>query len=157
MSQRRRSGRKDQADEKLIGGLSSRARWVPPVLRSWGAASVDLPLRPRRRCASPPRLAPAIPADSGIDHVILVMMENRSFDHFLGWLPGADGRQAGLSYRDPNGRSHRTFHQSQLNGCGFNDPDHSYSGGRIQYNGGSMDGFLTDSGQRLVRHQLLPT
>jgi phospholipase C len=85
------------------------------------------------------------PADSGIDHVILVMMENRSFDHFLGWLPRADGRQAGLSYRDPNGRSHRTFHQSQLNGCGFNDPDHSYSGGRIQYNGGSMDGFLTDA------------
>ena len=27
------------------------------------------------------------------------MMENRSFDHFLGWLPGADGRQAGLQYR----------------------------------------------------------
>ncbi len=24
------------------------------------------------------------------------MMENRSFDHYLGWLPGADGRQAGL-------------------------------------------------------------
>ncbi len=85
-----------------------------------------------------------IPADSGIEHVILVMMENRSFDHFLGWLPGSDGRQAGLSYPDPSGKSHRTFHQPQLNGCGFNDPDHSYSGGRIQYNGGRMDGFLTD-------------
>jgi len=24
-------------------------------------------------------------------------MENRSFDHFLGWVPGADGKQAGLS------------------------------------------------------------
>jgi phospholipase C len=34
------------------------------------------------------------PAASGIDHVVVVMMENRSFDHFLGWLPGADGRQA---------------------------------------------------------------
>jgi phospholipase C len=43
------------------------------------------------------------PLDSGIDHVILVMMENRSFDHFLGWLPGSDGRQAGLSYFDPSG------------------------------------------------------
>ena len=32
------------------------------------------------------------------------MMENRSFDHFLGWLPGANGRQAGLSYRDLNGK-----------------------------------------------------
>ena len=32
------------------------------------------------------------------------MMENRSFDHFLGWLPGADGRQAGLTYLDTHGR-----------------------------------------------------
>ena len=29
------------------------------------------------------------------------MMENRSFDHFLGWAPGADWRQAGLAYPDP--------------------------------------------------------
>src|SRR5580704_5041606 len=28
------------------------------------------------------------PADSGIQHTVVVMMENRSFDHFLGWLPG---------------------------------------------------------------------
>jgi phospholipase C len=85
------------------------------------------------------------PDRSGIEHVIVVMMENRSFDHFLGWLPGADGRQGGLSYLDPTGQPHRTFEQEQLNGCGFNDPDHSYSGGRIQYNGGAMDGFLTDA------------
>jgi phospholipase C len=100
-------------------------------------------MAPTRFSTSATALPP--PADSGIEHVVLVMMENRSFDHFLGWLPGADGRQGGLSYRDPNGESHRTFHQSQLNGCGFNDPDHSYSGGRIQYDGGLMDGFLTDS------------
>jgi phospholipase C len=45
-----------------------------------------------------------IPAESGIDHVVLVMMENRSFDHFLGWLPGAHGRQAGLRYPDFTGQ-----------------------------------------------------
>jgi phospholipase C len=27
--------------------------------------------------------------------VVLVMMENRSFDHFLGWLPGSDGQLSG--------------------------------------------------------------
>lgn len=84
------------------------------------------------------------PDSSGIEHIVVVMMENRSFDHFLGWLPGADGRQRGLSYADPSGRLHHTFEQDQLNGCGFNDPDHSYAGGRIQYNGGQMNGFLTD-------------
>ena len=29
------------------------------------------------------------PEDSGIEHIVWVMMENRSFDHFLGWLEGA--------------------------------------------------------------------
>src|SRR2546426_3707174 len=48
------------------------------------------------------------PASSGLEHVILVMMENRSFDHFLGWLPDADGRQAGLTYFDPTGTGHQT-------------------------------------------------
>jgi phospholipase C len=31
------------------------------------------------------------------------MMKNRSFDHVLGWLPGADDKQAGLSYPDRYG------------------------------------------------------
>ncbi len=36
------------------------------------------------------------PQESGIEHIVVVTMENRSFDHFLGWLPGADGKQAAL-------------------------------------------------------------
>src|SRR5256885_9544746 len=32
------------------------------------------------------------PAACGIEHVVVFMMENRSFDHLLGWLPGAEGR-----------------------------------------------------------------
>jgi phospholipase C len=96
----------------------------------------------RARSAAQVALPP--PAKSGIEHVIVVMMENRSFDHFLGWLPHADGQQAGLSYADPAGTRHPTYHQTQFNGCGFTDPDHSYGGGRLQYNGGKMDGFLSD-------------
>ncbi len=82
------------------------------------------------------------PGSSGIDHVIVVMMENRSFDHFLGWLPAADGRQAGLSYVDRYGASHSTYHLSSYASCGHQDPDHSYEGGRIQLNGGKVDGWL---------------
>ena len=26
------------------------------------------------------------PSNSGIEHIVFVMMENRSFDHYLGWL-----------------------------------------------------------------------
>ncbi|HEX2772386.1 MAG TPA: alkaline phosphatase family protein, partial [Micromonosporaceae bacterium] len=82
------------------------------------------------------------PASSGIDHIVVVMMENRSFDHYLGWLPGADGKQAGLTYLDRAGTRHRTHHLDDYQGCDHPDPDHSWDGGRIQYNGGACDGFL---------------
>jgi phospholipase C len=83
------------------------------------------------------------PPASGIDHVVVLMMENRSFDHYLGWLPGADGRQAGLVYVDDDGSEHETYALApDYQGCGHPDPDHSYAGGRIQYNGGACDGWL---------------
>jgi len=81
------------------------------------------------------------PAASGIEHIVVVLMENRSFDHYLGWLPGADGRQAGLSYADDKGVEHPTHHLTDRQGCGFNDPDHSYTGGQTQLNAGKCDGF----------------
>ena len=84
-----------------------------------------------------------LPAQSGIDHVIVLMMENRSFDHYLGWVPDADGRQAGLTYLDAAGTPHQTHHLApDYQGCGHPDPDHSYAGGRIEYNGGACDGWL---------------
>jgi phospholipase C len=82
------------------------------------------------------------PENSGIDHIVVVMMENRSFDHYLGWLPGADGKQAGLRYTDRYGQSHSTFHLQTTQGCGYNDPDHSFEGGRVEYNRGACDGWL---------------
>ena len=83
-----------------------------------------------------------LPENSGIEHVIVVTMENRSFDHLLGWLPGADGRQAGLVYTDRVGASFATHHLTDFQGCGFADPSHSFDGGRIEYNGGACDGWL---------------
>jgi phospholipase C len=82
------------------------------------------------------------PEESGIDHIVVVMMENRSFDHYLGWLPGADGKQAGLSFTDRDGVAHETHHLTEPHGCGYNDPDHSYDGGRTELNDGRCDGWL---------------
>lgn len=92
----------------------------------------------------PPALA-SKPAGGGgsFEHVVVVMMENRSFDHLLGWLPGADGRQAGLSYLDRAGVAHATHPLApDYQGCGHADPDHSYEGGRVEYDGGACDGWL---------------
>lgn len=85
------------------------------------------------------------PADSGIEHIIVVMMENRSFDHFLGWLPGGNGAQTGLSYLDSQGEPHATHRLTTFVGCSHPDPDHSYAGGRSECDGGKMDGWLRTS------------
>ena len=102
---------------------------------AWRGASLAASARPRAS------FVPA-PDNSGIEHIVVVMMENRSFDHFLGWMPGADGRQAGLSFADARGRMHATYHLTETMGCAHPDPDHSYEGGRAQFNGGRMDGWL---------------
>ncbi|HEY4816998.1 MAG TPA: alkaline phosphatase family protein, partial [Candidatus Acidoferrum sp.] len=83
------------------------------------------------------------PGNSRIDHVVVVTMENRSFDHLLGWLPNADGKQAGLTYVDKQGVAYPTHSLSgDYTGCPHPDPDHSYGGGRVEYDHGKMDGFL---------------
>src|SRR6266404_1097626 len=61
----------------------------------------------------------AAPQSSGIEHIVVVTVENRSFDHFLGWLPGADGKQAGLSYTDSKGAVHSSYALApDYTGCG---------------------------------------
>jgi phospholipase C len=93
---------------------------------------------------------PAPPVDTAsLDHIVILTMENRSFDHLLGWLPGADGKQAGLSFKDRAGVAHPTYHLMTPHGCGLADPVHSYEGGREEYNGGQIDGWLTAEGNDL--------
>ncbi len=59
-----------------------------------------------------PRLAPA--SRASIRHVIVVMQENRSFDHYFGTFPGADGISAGtcvpLNPADPGAGCVKPFH-----------------------------------------------
>ncbi|HEV7526569.1 MAG TPA: alkaline phosphatase family protein [Acidimicrobiia bacterium] len=105
-----------------------------------GAALVTLPEWSRPAAASTLRMPR--PESSGIDHIVVVMMENRSFDHYLGWLPGADGTQAGLSFTDATGVSHSTYHLTDFQGGAHPDPDHSWLGGRVQYDNGACDGWL---------------
>jgi phospholipase C len=89
------------------------------------------------------------PARSGVDHVVVMTMENRSFDHLLGWLPGADGRQAGLTFTDRKGAANSTYPLApDFQGCGHADPDHSYGGGRIAFDNGACDGFLRNASDR---------
>ncbi len=92
---------------------------------------------------SAPRRTLPEPGDAPFDTVVILMMENRSFDHFLGWLPGADGRQAGLSYADTNGDVHETWPLApDYQGCDYRDPGHTWEEIERQYADGRIDGFL---------------
>ena len=78
----------------------------------------------------------------GIEHVVVLMMENRSFDHFLGWLPDAKGR-TGRVYLSADGNFYPNYPLApDFQGCGYSDPDHSWEGWLVEFNFGKMDGFL---------------
>ena len=79
-----------------------------------------------------------LPANAPIDTIVVVMMENRSFDHYLGWLPG--GSQS-ATYLDDAGQPHATSHWApDYQGCGHPDPGHGWNSGRVQLGGEARDG-----------------
>src|SRR5205807_5955366 len=83
-----------------------------------------------------------------IEHAVFIMQENRSFDHYFGTYPGADGFP-----RDTNGRF-LTCVPAPTGPCvaPFHDASDVNSGGPHQsqssitdINGGRMDGFIQNA------------
>jgi phospholipase C len=127
--------------------LPLRSLWArPDGLSVKGASLLDLPA-----------------AESPIDTVVVLMMENRSFDHYLGWLAqDHEYLEAGKSrhqghfavdgdntqrYRDPEGEFTDTYYlpgksgeDNPYRGCHHPDPGHGWNAGRAQRDGG----FLTE-------------
>jgi phospholipase C len=86
------------------------------------------------------------PSNMPVDTFVVLMQENRSFDHYFGWHPNADGRNAGLSYPDQGGAVHPTHSLApDFQGCAFEDPNHSWDGARLEYDNGRLDGFFKAS------------
>ena len=83
-----------------------------------------------------------------IDHFILVMQENRTFDHFFSSLtvPGqtVDGAAPTATNPDPTtpGGTIARFHQTAY--C-FDNPAEEWSMVHREVNGGAMDGFTTQN------------
>jgi phospholipase C len=108
------------------------------------------------------------PTLSDIRHVVILMQENRSFDHYFGTLSGVRGFSdpgivhnvidgaprpvweqfgyAPIVGRDPNGWL-VPFHLQQRppfdDGDTTNDIDHSWGTQHVSWNGGKMDAFVT--------------
>src|SRR5665213_2495603 len=83
------------------------------------------------------------PKKAPFDTVVVLMMENRSFDHLLGWMPGVNGKQAGLKYPDLQGKPARTAALGcNPQACGDKDPAHDWKAVAKQYNNGKCNGWL---------------
>jgi phospholipase C len=130
--------------------------------------TIDAPAPPRRRlaasvlalavltvaCTQPSGTADTSPtatppADDGIfelDHLIFIVQENRSFDHFFGLYPGADGLD-----RDARGRLEPCIPNTYLGRCSapyrsrsidHDGGPHDHEAALIDVNGGKMNGFI---------------
>src|ERR1700728_2646105 len=121
--------------------MFSRRRFLQIAAASTGLAITGGDLLSQAVANASPLIRPG--GSRGIRHVVILMMENRSFDPFLGWLPGADGRHDLTFVSAVDGNTYPNYPLApDFQGCGYSDPDHSWEGWLVQHNGGKMDGFL---------------
>ena len=91
-----------------------------------------------------------------IEHIVVLMLENRSFDHMLGYLSLEGGREDvdGLRPGMANEHGGRRYPIQHLGATYLpderSDPDHHWSAVDLQINGGAMDGFATSYAETLA-------
>src|SRR5712691_7501265 len=95
----------------IMAFMLTRRSFLQLVGASTGAAITGSEFLGQVAARAAPALSPN--GSGGIEHVVVLMMENRSFDHFFGWLPGANGR-SDLTYLAKIGRATSEL-QSQSN------------------------------------------
>src|SRR5579862_5778924 len=85
-----------------------------------------------------------------VEHVVFLMHENRSFDHYFGKLGGVDGfdtSSAAFAQNWPGGANSTLlpFHLDTTSGMAecTHDLDHSWIGEHASWNGGAMDSFVS--------------
>ncbi len=96
---------------------------------------------------------------SNIDHIVVLMMENRSFDHMLGYLSMHGGRTDvdGLRGGEKNLYKGRNHIPLPLTGTQFvESPCHDHDCVINQVDGGKMDGFVADFAARYEKDNVDP-
>src|SRR5215469_1249532 len=85
---------------------------------------------------------------ANIQHIVVIMMENRSFDSYFGTYPGADGLptkngQFTVCEPDPNtGQCVYPFHDTALVNYGAGHGEQAFN---TDLDGGKMDGFIKEA------------
>ena len=91
-----------------------------------------------------PSRSPAANPDSPIEHVIFLVKENRSFDHYFGTYPGAEGATEGGTIEDCNATTFQDGPVVPLTEAPLvlpHDLGHAFAPGLYSINGGKMNGF----------------
>jgi phospholipase C len=95
----------------------------------------------------PASTLPANADDCPIEHIGVLMMENRTYDTYFGWLENGRGflnLGLDLTYQDPADPSQQAspaHWAPEYRRCGHPDPSHNWNSGRAQL----QEGFLTGS------------
>jgi phospholipase C len=80
-----------------------------------------------------------------VDHILIIIKENRSFDHYFSQLPAygqPDVEVAPAGYTNPDGMGGTVapYHDNLY--C-LVDTDHEWAGSHTEYDNGAMDGFFS--------------
>jgi phospholipase C len=132
-------------------------------LASSGAFSAALPASIARALEIPAHNRTGTIAD--VEHIVILMQENRAFDHYFGTLQGVRGfgdpRVARLSNGDPvwyqpdgSGGYVLPFRPDVSNlGLSFiEDTDHSWDKTHLAWNQGKYDGWVEQKGTTIMAH-----
>ena len=91
-----------------------------------------------------------------VEHIVVLMLENRSFDHMLGYLSleggrtEIDGLKAGMA-NDFGGQVYSIHHLDRTAFEAVEDPDHSGEATSVQIAGGQMSGFVDSFAAKLAQ------
>jgi phospholipase C len=139
------TGPSGQAKAALRGGsglVQTRRRVLQRLAATALIAPVTAGAARRSRAAQP-----AVAANP-IQHVIIAVQENRSFDHYYGFNPAvvASGYGVPAGYGQPNGQGGTAF-PNLLTSPVTSDPAHQWDDIHAEWDNGQMDGFYTTNGQ----------
>ena len=102
------------------------------------------PARTRRRAK--PRVGRSVAPTSPIEHIVVVLQENHTFDQYFGTYPGVEGT-VGKTIRLPatsgGAPAVAPFHDTSLTPV---DMNHNWASAHADYDAGRMDGFVYSEG-----------
>jgi len=130
-------------DERILGQPISR-RGLLKATGSMGLAGLAYPWLSAAKAIS--AATARLPRTFPIDHIVVDMQENRSFDHYYGFAPFVGqpyGVPDGYSQPDGHGGSVAPYHFTSLS---TPDIGHGWNATHSEYDAGKMDGFYTTDG-----------